>query len=249
MQQPSQGEIIAEGKTKTLYSSSEKDFLIMEFRNDTSAFDGGKQDRLDFKGAVNNAFNAFIMELLANQGIAVHHERRLDDTRSLVRRLDMIPLEAVVRNLATGSLCRRLGVAEKLPLSPPVFEFFYKDDELGDPMINESHAKAFGWADAGQMRQMQEKSLQINEILRHVFDDAGLILVDYKLEFGVPADGGDLVLGDEFTPDGCRIWQQGSGEKLDKDRFRQDLGAVIESYRLAAELLGVPNLPDAGAEG
>ena len=237
--QPNKGQVLARGKTKTLYETDDPGLLIMEFRDDTTAFDGGKKEQLEDKGAVNNAFNAHIMALLAGQGVEVHWLEQLDACSSLVRRLDMIPLEAVVRNTATGSLCRRLGVEEGLALEPPVFEFFYKDDERGDPMVNESHAVTFGWATPEQMQRMREMSLAVNGILGPEFDRAGLHLVDYKLEFGL--DGQTMVLGDEFTPDGARIWHRGSGKKMDKDRFRQGLGEVVESYRQVAEMLAVKN--------
>ncbi len=225
------------GKAKTVYTTDDPDRMIMEFRNDTSAFDGEKVEQLERKGLVNNYFNAFVMEKLAAAGIANHFEQRLSANESLVKRLTMLPVECVVRNLAAGSLCRRLGVAEGIDLSPPVFEFFLKNDALHDPMINDSHICTFGWASAAQVADMKTLTLQVNEILGALFADAGLLLVDYKLEFG--DFHGTLMLGDEFSPDGCRLWDAKTRDKLDKDRFRQGLGGVVEAYEEVAGRLGI----------
>lgn len=226
------------GKAKTVFATDDPDRLIMEFRNDTSAFDGEKVAQLERKGLVNNYFNAFIMDKLAAAGIANHFEQRLSDNESVVKRLTMLPVECVVRNLAAGSLCRRLGIEEGRDLEPPVFEFFLKNDALHDPMINESHIRTFGWASGAQVAQMKDLSLQVNGVLKALFAAAGLLLVDYKLEFGVFQD--ELMLGDEFSPDGCRLWDAQTRTKLDKDRFRQGLGGVVEAYEEVAGRLGVP---------
>jgi phosphoribosylaminoimidazole-succinocarboxamide synthase len=209
----------------------------MHFRNDTSAFDGKKLAQLDRKGMVNNRFNAFIMEKLQAEGIPTHFERLLGDQDCLVKSLTMLPVECVVRNLAAGSICRRLGVAEGTELNPPTFEFFLKDDALGDPMINESHIETFGWASAEQVVAMKAMTLRVNTLLQDIFLKGDLLLVDCKLEFGL--FHGELVLGDEFSPDGCRLWDKNTREKLDKDRFRQDLGNVIESYEHVARRIGL----------
>ena len=177
------------------------------------------------------------MKVLEKEGVATHFEELVSETESLVKKLDMAPVECVVRNIAAGSICKRLGVEEGLDLNPPTFEFFYKDDDLHDPMINEYHIESFGWASKEQVKQMQEKTFQVNEILKKLFSDGGMILVDYKLEFG--SHKGKLFLGDEFTPDGCRVWDSETREKLDKDRFRQDLGDVVESYQIIAKKLGI----------
>ena len=225
------------GKAKTVYTTEDADKLVMLFRNDTSAFDGERIEQLDRKGMVNNKFNAFIMQRLADAGIPVHFEALLGDTESLVKRMDMIPVECVVRNYAAGSLCKRLGVEEGLELSPPVFEFFLKNDELHDPMINEFHIRSFGWAEESELKQMQALSFKVNEVLTKLFSDAGMLLVDYKLEFG--RFHGEIILGDEFSPDGCRLWDAETQEKLDKDRFRQGLGGVVEAYEAVAHRIGV----------
>ncbi len=225
------------GKAKSVYRTDSADHLVMVFRNDTSAFDGEKVAKLDRKGMVNNKFNAFIMEKLEAAGIPTHFAGLLSDQESLVKCLRMIPVECVVRNIAAGSLCRRLGIEEGKALEPPVFELFLKNDALHDPMINESHVATFGWAEPWQLAEMKALSFRVNKVLKALFADAGLLLVDYKLEFGIAGD--QVVLGDEFTPDGCRIWDSETREKLDKDRFRQGLGEVVESYEVVGRRLGL----------
>lgn len=228
------------GKAKTLYRTENEDYLVVNFRDDTSAFDGEKLAKLANKGVVNNHINAFIMQYLEERQIPTHFESLLGDNESIVKNLDMIPVECVVRNYAAGSICRRLGLDEGMQFSSPIFEFFLKNDALHDPMVNESHILIFGWAKADEIEKMKQLSMRINEILSERFLNAGILLVDYKLEFG--RYKGDIILGDEFTPDGCRLWDAKTREKLDKDRFRKDLGEVIESYELVADRLGV-NLP------
>ncbi|MCC2604154.1 phosphoribosylaminoimidazolesuccinocarboxamide synthase [Planctobacterium marinum] len=225
------------GKAKTVYLTDDADKLVLEFRNDTSAFDGQKIEQLARKGMVNNKFNHFIMSKLEEAGIPTQVEALLSDNESLVKKLDMIPVECVVRNLAAGSIVRRLGVKEGMELNPPTFEFFLKNDELHDPMVNEYHVLSFGWATQAQIDRMKELTFQVNNVLKSLFSDAGMLLVDYKLEFGV--SNGEIVLGDEFTPDGCRLWDKETREKLDKDRFRQGLGGVVEAYEEVAKRLGV----------
>jgi phosphoribosylaminoimidazole-succinocarboxamide synthase len=225
------------GKAKSVYTTDNDDLLVLHFRNDTSAFDGKIIEQLDRKGMVNNKFNAFIMEKLEAAGIPTHFEKLLSDDECLVKRMDMIPVECVVRNIAAGSLCRRLGVEEGIELTPPTFEFFLKNDELGDPMINDFHIESFGWATADQLAVMKKLTFQVNEILKALFLEGNMLLVDSKLEFGVYH--GEVVLGDEFSPDGCRLWDKDTREKLDKDRFRQGLGNVIESYEMIGQRLGL----------
>lgn len=226
------------GKAKTVFATDDPERLILEFRNDTSAFDGERIEQLDRKGMVNNKFNNFIMAKLESAGIPTQLDKVLSDNESLVKKLKMIPVECVVRNISAGSLCRRLGVEEGMDLTPPTFEFFLKNDALHDPMINESHIMTFGWATAEQLERMKELTYLVNSTLQAMFDDAGLLLVDSKLEFGVDADG-EVILGDEFTPDGCRLWDKKTRNKLDKDRFRQGLGGVVEAYEEVARRLGV----------
>lgn len=225
------------GKAKTVYETNEADKLILHFRNDTSAFDGEKIEQLDRKGLVNNYFNAFIMQQLEEAGVATHFEELISDEESVVKNLEMLPIECVVRNISTGSLCKRLGVEDGLDLVPPTFEFFLKNDPLHDPMINDSHIITFGWATQTEIEQMKVLTLKVNDVLKKLFEDAGMLLVDYKLEYGRYKDG--LILGDEFSPDGCRLWDIETREKLDKDRFRQGLGGVVEAYEEVAHRLGV----------
>ncbi|MFY9179108.1 MAG: phosphoribosylaminoimidazolesuccinocarboxamide synthase [Venatoribacter sp.] len=229
-------ELLYTGKAKSVYSTDNPDLMVLEFRNDTSAFDGKRVEQLERKGKVNNKFNAFIMTKLAEAGIPTHFERLLSDNESLVKRLQMIPLECVVRNVAAGSLCRRLGVEEGLTLNPVTFELFLKNDALGDPMVNEYHARSFGWATDEQIERMKELSFQVNEVLKKLFLAGDLLLVDSKLEFGLYK--GEIVLGDEFSPDGCRLWDVNTRDKMDKDRFRKNLGGVIEAYEEVARRIG-----------
>lgn len=230
-------DILYSGKAKSVYKTDDPDRYVMLFRDDTSAFDGQKREQLQRKGMVNNVFNAFIMEKLEAAGIPTHFAGRLNDTESLVKRLEMIPVECVVRNVAAGSLCRRLGVEEGRELNPPTYELFLKDDELHDPMINESHALTFGWARESELAEMKRLTHAVNEVLKQLFLDGGMLLVDYKLEFGRIGD--QIVLGDEFSPDGCRIWDKETRKKMDKDRFRQGLGEVIETYEEVGRRLGI----------
>lgn len=231
------GEELYSGKAKSVYTTDRDDALILHFRNDTSAFDGEKIEQLDRKGMVNNKFNSFIMKHLEEKGIATHFLEQLSDEEALVRKLDMFPIECVVRNIATGSICKRLGVEDGIGLNPPTFEFFLKNDELHDPMINEYHIQSFGWADAEAVEVMKERTYQVNTLLTKLFADAGMILVDFKLEFG--RQGTEIYLGDEFTPDGCRIWDSETREKLDKDRFRKGMGGVVEAYEQVAQRIGL----------
>lgn len=231
-------EELYKGKAKTVYATNDAERLILLFRNDTSAFDGKKLAQLDRKGMVNNKFNAYIMQKLQAAGIPTHFEGLLNDQECVVKKLKMLPVECVVRNMAAGSMCRRLGIAEGAELNPPTFEFFLKDDSLGDPMINESHIETFGWASKQQVEQMKVMTFKVNQILKDIFLAGNMLLVDSKLEFGL--FNGELVLGDEFSPDGCRLWDKETREKLDKDRFRQDLGDVVEAYEQVARRIGVP---------
>lgn len=230
-------EELYKGKAKSVYKTDDPNVYVMLYRNDTSAFDGKKVEQLDRKGMVNNKFNAFIMEKLAAAGIETHFIKLLNDTESLVRKLQMIPLECVVRNISAGSICKRFGVQEGLDLNPPTFEFFLKNDALGDPMVNEYHIRSFGWADPAHVERMKELTFKVNGVLKQLFLDAGMLLVDYKLEFGLHE--GRVLLGDEFSPDGCRLWDRETRRKLDKDRFRQGLGSVVESYEEVGRRLGV----------
>jgi len=230
------------GKAKTVFASDDPNHLVMHFRDDTSAFDGAKVAQLGQKGETNNKFNAFIMGKLADAGIRTHFVRLLDDRDSLVKALKMIPVECVVRNVCAGSMAKRYAIAEGTRLPEPIFEFFYKSDALHDPLVNDDHIRVLGWASAAEIGEMKSLTHRVNAVLKPLFAGAGIELVDYKLEFGhaVGDPSGPLLLGDEFTPAGCRLWDLATHEKLDKDRFRRDLGNVIEKYREVAKRIGVP---------
>ena len=228
---------ITKGKAKSMFTTEADDQLIMHFSDDTSAFDGKKMEALLGKGAVNNQFNAFITNHLKENGIDTHLIEVLNSTDSLVYKLNMFPIECVIRNRASGSICRRLGTEDGLVLENPLFEFFLKDDDLGDPLINDEHIISFNWANMEQIIKMKKLTYKVNEILSKLFIDSGLILVDFKVEFGV--FNGKILLADEFTPDGCRLWDSKTLKKMDKDRFRQGLGDVVESYHQVADRLGM----------
>ena len=217
---------ITKGKAKSMFSPENEDHLIMHFSDDTSAFDGKKREALLGKGAVNNQFNAFIMNHLKDNGVESHLIEVIDSTDSLVYKLDMFPIECVIRNRASGSICKRLGTEDGLVLENPLFEYFLKDDDLGDPLINDVH-----------IQEMKKQTYLVNEILSKLFLDSGLILVDFKVEYGLYKD--KILLADEFTPDGCRLWDSETLKKMDKDRFRQGLGDVVESYHQVADRLGM----------
>lgn len=225
------------GKAKSVYHTDDPDRLILHFRDDTSAFDGERMESLARKGMVNNKFNAFIMGKLEAAGVPTHFDGLLSDTECVVKNLEMIPVECVVRNIAAGSLVRRLGVEEGIELTPPTFELFLKNDAQHDPMINESLAESFGWATPEQLAEMKTLTFKVNDVLKALFAEGGLLLVDYKLEFGLCK--GQVVLGDEFSPDGCRLWDAKTREKLDKDRFRQGLGGVVEAYEEVGRRIGI----------
>jgi phosphoribosylaminoimidazole-succinocarboxamide synthase len=230
------------GKAKTVYATDDANLLVMHYRDDVSAFDGVKLAKLDLKGETNNKINAYVMGKLAAAGVPTHFVRMLNERESLVKAMTMVPVECVVRNICAGSMAKRYGIEEGTRLSEPIFEFFLKSDALHDPLCNDDHIRILGWASADEIAQMRTITHKVNGVLKPLFANAGIDLVDYKLEFGHPKDDarGALVLGDEFTPDGCRLWDAKTGDKLDKDRFRRDLGEVIEHYREVARRIGAP---------
>ena len=232
------------GKAKTVYATDDPRFLLMHYRDDVSAFDGVKLAKLEKKGETNNRINAHVMGRLAAAGVPTHFVRLVDERESLVRAMKMVPVECVVRNVCAGSMAKRYGVAEGTRLAEPIFEFFYKSDALHDPLCNDDHIRILGWASAREIAEMKAMTHKVNALLKPMFAQAGIDLVDYKLEFGHPVDDpdGPLTLGDEFTPDGCRLWDAKTGEKMDKDRFRRDLGEVIEHYREVGRRIGVPGV-------
>lgn len=234
---------LTKGKAKSLFTTSDNERLVMHFSDDTSAFDGKKKEALLGKGTVNNQFNAFIMNHLQDNSVDTHHIDILNNNDSLVWNLEMFPIECVIRNRASGSICRRLGTEDGLILENPLFEFFLKDDDLGDPLINDEHIISFDWASREQIDEMKRLTYRVNSVLSELFIKSGLILVDFKVEFGVSKEG-KILLADEFTPDGCRLWDSETLKKMDKDRFREGLGDVVESYHQVADRLGMNIIVD-----
>ncbi|BGI51114.1 MAG: phosphoribosylaminoimidazolesuccinocarboxamide synthase [Arsenophonus endosymbiont of Ceratovacuna japonica] len=225
------------GKTKTVYFTDNPNLLILEFRNEISALDGKHIETFERKGLINNNFNYLIMKKLMKSGIPTHMEQLLSDNQSLVKKLTMIPIECIIRNRAAGSLINRLGIIEGVLLNPPIFDIFLKNDLQHDPMINESYCETFGWVSKENLSNMKQLTYKANKILNNIFDNAGLILVDFKLEFGL--FNGQVILGDEFSPDSSRLWDKKTKYKLDKDRFRYGLNNLIKSYEEVANRIGV----------
>jgi phosphoribosylaminoimidazole-succinocarboxamide synthase len=225
---PQKLEMFYEGKAKKLYSTADPDLVIAYFKDDATAFDGTKRGTIESKGAMNNRMSELFFTLLEKQGVKTHFVRRLNDREMLCKRLQIIPVETVVRNLVAGSMAKRLGREEGEPLPHPIVEYYYKSDPLHDPLIIGEHAIAFGWATADELRKIDAAALKVNEVLRKFLDERGVILVDFKLEFG--RFHGEVILGDEICPDTCRFWDKTTRQKLDKDRFRRDLGGVEEAY-------------------
>ncbi len=224
-----QGELLYEGKAKKVFATDEENNVLIIYKDDATAFDGAKRGAIKDKGVVNNRVSSLLFKLLERNGIETHLVEQIDERSTLVKKLDMIPVEVVVRNRVAGSLCQRVGKEEGTELSGPILEFYYKDDSLHDPMINEYHARVMGWADEEQLQVVKAKALQINKVLQDFFESIGIILVDFKLEFGILENR--ILLGDEISPDTCRLWDNKSLEKLDKDRFRRDLGNEEEAYQ------------------
>jgi phosphoribosylaminoimidazole-succinocarboxamide synthase len=237
---------IYEGKAKVLYEGPEPGTLVQYFKDDASAFNNQKKGVITGKGVLNNRISEYLMMRLNEAGVPTHFLRRLNMREQLVREVEIIPLEVVVRNVAAGSLAKRFGIKEGSPLPRSIVEFYYKSDELGDPMVSEEHITAFGWAGPQDLDEMMALSLRINDFLSGLFLGVGLRLVDFKLEFGRHYENEEMriVLADEISPDNCRLWDVKTNEKLDKDRFRQDLGRVAEAYQEVARRLGI--LPEAG---
>jgi len=222
-------EAIYEGKAKIIYTTDDPDKIIQYFKDDATAFNAEKRGTIKDKGIMNNEISEVLFRLLENHGVPTHLIKRLNDREMLVRRLDIIPVEVVIRNVIAGSLAKRFGVEEGGSLPIPVLEHYYKSDPLGDPMINLFHIRALDMATDSEMKEIERLSFRVNEVLKKFFDERDLILVDFKLEYG--RHHGKILLGDEICPDTCRLWKKGSLEKLDKDRFRRDLGKVEEAYQ------------------
>ncbi len=230
------GELLYEGKAKKLFATADPDLLVQYFKDDATAFNAKKRGTIAEKGVLNNAISEVFFRLLEREGVRTHFVRRLDDRRMLVKRLEIVPVEMVVRNVIAGGLAKRLGLEEGKPLPEPIVEFFYKSDSLDDPMINEWHVRVLGMATKPEIDRMVELTLRTNVVLTPFLAAHGIVLVDMKLEFG--RYPGEIILGDEICPDTCRFWDSSSGEKMDKDRFRRDLGRVEEAYQEIARRVG-----------
>ena len=223
------GKLLYEGKAKQIFETDGPDEVLVYYKDDATAFNGEKKGTINSKGLLNNAISTLFFEMLEKEGVPTHFVKKIDERTQLVKRLAIIPIEVVVRNIAAGSLAKRLGWEEGRDLGRPVVELYYKDDDLGDPLINHYHVAVLQIAEPGTVRRLEELGLKINEILSRHLIDRRIILVDFKLEFGFHL--GRLLLGDEISPDTCRFWDAETREKLDKDRFRRDLGNVEEAYQ------------------
>ena len=232
---------IYEGKAKVIFEGPEPGTIIQYFKDDATAFNNAKRGVISGKGVLNNRISEYLMLRLGEIGIPTHFMRRLNMREQLVREVDIIPLEVVVRNIAAGSLSSRLGIPEGTPLPRSIIEYYYKNDELGDPMVSEEHITAFGWANTQDIDDILQMTLRVNDFLSGLFLGIGIKLVDFKLEFGRLYENDDMriVLADEITPDSCRLWDIQTNEKMDKDRFRRDLGKVAEAYQEVARRLGI----------
>ena len=232
---------IYEGKAKVLYEGPEPGTLVQHFKDDATAFNAEKHDVIEGKGVLNNRISEYIFLQLAQLGIQTHFIKALNMREQLIREAEIVPLEVVIRNVAAGSLVKRLGLKEGEPLPRPLIEFYYKDDALGDPLISEDHIAVFGWATQTELDEIMNIAVRINDFLIGLFAGVGIRLVDFKLEFGRVWEGDvqRIILADEISPDNCRLWDINSNEKLDKDRFRQDLGGLVDAYQEVARRLGI----------
>lgn len=231
-----------DGKAKTLFEGPEPGTVIQYFKDDATAFNAVKHDIIAGKGVLNNRISSHIMSKLEAIGVPTHFIKQINMREQLVREVEIVPIELVIRNVAAGSICKRLGIKEGTIFPQPIVEYFYKKDELGDPMISESHIVNFGWADPYELEEMVGLAYRVNDYLNGLFEGIGLRLIDFKLEFGrLWGEHGDLyiILADEISPDNCRLWDSKTGEKMDKDRFRQDLGDLVEGYQEIAKRLGL----------
>jgi phosphoribosylaminoimidazole-succinocarboxamide synthase len=226
---PEKREMFYEGKAKKLYATPDPDLVICYFKDDATAFNAKKRGTIEDKGIINNRMSELFFGLLEQNGIKTHFVQRLNEREMLCKRLEIVPVETVVRNIVAGSMAKRLGLEEGRELSSPVVEYYYKSDALDDPLIYAEHAILFGWAAPAEIETIRALALKANEVLSRFLDERGIILVDFKLEFG--RHQGEILLGDEICPDTCRFWDKASRRKLDKDRFRRDLGNVEEAYQ------------------
>ncbi|MEM1131493.1 MAG: phosphoribosylaminoimidazolesuccinocarboxamide synthase [Pseudomonadota bacterium] len=232
---------IYEGKAKILYEGPEPGTIIQYFKDDATAFNAQKKGTINGKGVINNRISEYVFTRLTHIGIPTHFIRRLNMREQLVRQVEIVPIEVIVRNVAAGSICKRLGLEEGQPLPHTLIEYCYKDDDLGDPLIAEEHIACFGWASQDEMQDISSMAIRINDFMSGLFAGIGIRLIDFKLEFGRLFDGdySRIILADEISPDGCRLWDLATNEKLDKDRFRRDLGGEVEAYQEVARRLGL----------
>tara|TARA_Y100001970_G_scaffold294373_1_gene452196 strand:- start:103813 stop:104595 length:783 start_codon:yes stop_codon:yes gene_type:complete len=232
---------IYEGKAKVLYEGPEPGLLVQYFKDDATAFNNEKKGTIEGKGALNNRISEYIFLRLSEAGVPTHFVKRLNMREQLIREVEIIPVEVVVRNVAAGSISKRLGIIEGTNLPRTIIEYYYKNDDLGDPMISEDHITAFGWATPQEIEDILSISIRVNDFLCGLLTGIGIRLVDFKLEFGRLWEGDEvrIVLADEISPDSCRLWDIESNKKLDKDRFRRDLGNVAEAYQEVARRLGI----------
>jgi phosphoribosylaminoimidazole-succinocarboxamide synthase len=232
---------IYEGKAKILYEGPEPGTLIQYFKDDATAFNAQKKGTINGKGVLNNRISEHVFTLLGNIGVPTHFIRRLNMREQLIRQVEIVPLEVIVRNVAAGGLSKRLGIEEGTQLPRTLIEYTLKDDALGDPLVTEEHIACFGWANQEEMHDIADMAIRVNDFLSGLFAGIGIRLIDFKLEFGRIWDGdfARIILADEISPDNCRLWDAATGEKLDKDRFRRDLGGEVEAYQEVARRLGL----------
>ena len=233
---PQKRELLYEGKAKKVYATDDPELLIVSYKDDATAFNGLKKGTIVGKGVINNRMSDLLMARLEREGIPTHLVRELNDRDTLVKRVAIVPLEVIVRNIAAGSFSKRYGVAEGAVFYLPTLEFSYKNDELGDPLLNDDHVLALGLASPEEVAVIRRYALEVNRLLREIWKQCGVTLVDFKLEFGRLPDGA-IILADEISPDTCRLWDSQTGDKLDKDRFRRDLGGVEAAYRQVMDRL------------
>jgi len=233
-----QNEMLYEGKAKKIYSTDQPGIIRVEYKDSATAFNGVKKDNIEGKGKLNNLFTSFFFELLSEKGIENHFEGKISETEHLAKKVSIIPLEVIVRNKAAGTLAKRIGKEEGFPMPFPIIELCYKNDDLGDPMLNDDHIFALNLASPDELKQIKEKALRVNTLLQDFFLGHGLDLIDFKLEFGKTTEG-NILLADEISPDTCRIWDAKTGQKLDKDVFRRDLAPLAETYQSLAVRIGI----------
>lgn len=231
------GRLLYEGKAKQLFETEDENILFVSYKDSATAFNGEKKEDIDGKGILNNKITTILFDQLKSKGIDSHFVEQISDNEQLVRKVDIIPLEVVVRNIAAGSLSKRLGMEEGTPLKHTIVEFYYKDDELGDPILTNAHLELLALATPEEIDTLQSKALEINQVLQPIFKEIGVTLVDIKLEFGKTATG-EILLADEISPDTCRLWDDKTNDKLDKDVFRRNLGSLTEVYEIILSRLG-----------